>query len=96
MDPDPPGPEPPERCLKAGANTTAAALGDRLASNQSGVFIGSTEADTLSSSNRREHGNFSHVIRQAFHHEEAQVDRKTASCQRKGRYASYVPLAGRR
>ena len=79
LSPDPPGPEPPERCLKAGANTTAAALGVRLGANPYGVFVGSTEADTLTSSNRREHGDFSHLLRQAFHHEEAQVDRKTES-----------------
>ena len=75
--PEDPGAPPPERCLKAGANTTAAALAERLAYNPNGVFMGSTEADAVSTSNKREHGNFTYLFRAAFHHEEIQIDRKT-------------------
>lgn len=72
-----PGSKPPEQCLKAGSNTTAAALAYRIASSKYGIFIPSTEADSLTSSNRREHGDFSHIIRQSSQHEEIIVDRKS-------------------
>lgn len=72
-----PGPPPPERMLKAAANTTSAALCQRLAANPNGILITSTEADVLTSSDAKEHGNFKHTLRQATHHEEIQVDRKT-------------------
>ena len=69
-------PQPKERAIRAGGNITSAALCCRLDANEEGVFIGSTEGDALSSSNRSEHGHFSHVLRAAFHHESVMVDRK--------------------
>lgn len=67
---------PEERCIVVAGNTTSAALAQRLAANQNGVFIGCTEGDTLTGANRGEHGRFSHILRGAFHHEQTMVDRK--------------------
>ena len=74
--PTQPGPEPSERCLFAGEDITSAKLGMRLRDNKEGILMASTEADAVSQANRKEYGQFSHILRRAFHHERITVDRK--------------------
>lgn len=73
---DPPGPEPRPLYVQASADTTHAGLFDALVANRDGVGLFSTEADVLTSASRREFGDFSSLIRQAFHHETAAQTRR--------------------
>ena len=66
---DPLGPEPPSRYLLMGEDTTSAGLVDAVHDNPEGVVLVSTEADTLTDANGKEHGRFSSVFRKAFHNE---------------------------
>lgn len=59
------------------ANTTSAKLIHSLSINQEFGLVIDTEADTLSTANRSEHGNFSDILRKAFQHETIERERKT-------------------
>lgn len=57
------------------ANTTSARLMQSMSINQEFGLIIDTEADTLSTANRSEHGNFSDILRKAFQHETIERER---------------------
>lgn len=59
------------------ANTTSAKLIHSLSINQEFGLVIDTEADTLSTANRSEHGNFTEMLRKAFQHETIERERKT-------------------
>ncbi|WP_262907945.1 YfjI family protein [Hymenobacter sp. 15J16-1T3B] len=73
----PPPPAPPFRQLYIPANNTAAALMNALADNDGRGIICETEADTLSGALGQDFGNFSDLLRKAFHHEPLSLMRKT-------------------
>ena len=74
---DPLGPEPPSRYLLMGEDTTSAGLVDAVHDNPEGVALVSTEADTLTDANGKEHGRFSSVMRKAFHNERHAENRRS-------------------
>ncbi|OGX82899.1 DUF3987 domain-containing protein [Hymenobacter coccineus] len=74
--PPPIGP-PPRQQLFLPANTTAAAILTQLADNGGRGIICETEADTLSGALGADFGNFSDMLRKAFHHEPVSALRKT-------------------
>ena len=59
------------------SNTTAAALQTALAENDGRGIMCETETDTLSGALGADFGNFSDVLRKAFHHEPVSLLRKT-------------------
>ncbi len=73
---DPLGSEPPLRYLLVGEDTTSAGLVDGLHYNAEGVTLVSTEADTLTDANGKEHGRYSSLIRKAFHNERHSENRR--------------------
>jgi len=68
---------PPYLQLLVPGNVTAAALVTCLAANRGCGIICETEADTLSGAMGNDFGNFSDVLRKAFHGEPVSVMRKT-------------------
>jgi hypothetical protein len=77
-DPSLPPPEaPPYHQLLVPGNITAAALIACLAANRGRGVICETEADTLSGQLGSDFGNFSDILRKAFHGESVSVMRKT-------------------
>lgn len=66
---DPLGDEPTPRYLLLGDDSTGAGMFDGLAHNGEGATLATTEADTLTDSNKKEHGRFLALVRKAFHHE---------------------------
>ena len=68
--------EPIRRKLFIPANCSASAFIQALADNHFRAMIFETEADTLASSLKQEWGNFSDVLRKAFHHERASLYRR--------------------
>lgn len=60
---------PSQKFLFAPLDLTKAALIDTLHSNPDGVLFMETEADVLVSSNKRDTGDFIHILRMTFHHE---------------------------
>ena len=74
--PPPVGPTPRQQ-LYLPANTTAAAMLTQLEDNGGRGIICETEADTLSGALGADFGNFSDLLRKAFHHEPVSVLRKT-------------------
>jgi len=75
--PAPPPAAPPRRMLFLPGNTTAAAMLGHLSENDGRGIIFETEADTLSGALGADFGNFSDVLRKAFHHEPVSALRKT-------------------
>ena len=73
---DPLGPEPPSRYLLMGEDTTSAGLVDAVHDNPEGVALVSTEADTVTDANGKEHGRFSAIFRKAFHNERHAENRR--------------------
>lgn len=69
--------EPAFRLLFIPGNNSAANILKMLHENQGQAIICETEADTLSASLRQDWGNFSDLLRKAFHHEPASSSRKT-------------------
>lgn len=69
-----PGAEPPRRSLFVGANASSAAFIRALQANDTSCVF-ETEIDTLVAAQSQEWGNFSDVIRKAFHHEDVLVER---------------------
>ena len=72
-----PPPAPLFKQLYLPANTSAAALMRALADNDGRGIICETEADTLSGALGQDFGNFSDLLRKAFHHEPVSLMRKT-------------------
>lgn len=68
--------EPIRRKLFIPANCSASAFIQALADNNFRAMIFETEADTLASALKQEWGNFSDVLRKAFHHERASLYRR--------------------
>ena len=68
--------EPIRRKLFIPANCSASAFIQALADNQFRAMLFETEADTLASALKQEWGNFSDVLRKAFHHERASLYRR--------------------
>ena len=57
-------------------NITSAALISLLKNSNNRDILFETEADSLSVALKGEHGNFSHIVRNAFHHEVISISRK--------------------
>lgn len=72
-----PPPAPAFKQLYLPGNTSAAALMRALADNDGRGIICETEADTLSGALGQDFGNFSDLLRKAFHHEPVSLMRKT-------------------
>jgi hypothetical protein len=72
-----PPPAPAFKQLYLPGNTSAAALMRSLADNEGRGIICETEADTLSGALGQDFGNFSDLLRKAFHHEPVSLMRKT-------------------
>jgi hypothetical protein len=68
---------PAYKMLYLPGNVTAAALATALAENDGRGIMCETEADTLSGALGSDFGNFSDVLRKAFHHEPVSLLRKT-------------------
>jgi hypothetical protein len=74
----PPEPaEPPFKLLFIPGNNSAAGILKTLHENDGHAIICETEADTLSGALKQDWGNFSDLLRKAFHHEPASANRKT-------------------
>ncbi len=69
--------EPAFRLLFIPGNNSAANILKMLYENEGQAIICETEADTLSASLRQDWGNFSDLLRKAFHHEPVSSSRKT-------------------
>ena len=75
--PVPPPLEPSFRQLYIPANSSSAGIIKALADNEGRGIIFDTEADTLSGALKQDYGDFSHLLRKAFHHEPCPHQRKT-------------------
>lgn len=73
----PPPLEPPFCQLYIPANSSAAGIIKAMADNEARGIIFDTEADTLSGALKQDYGDFSHLLRKAFHHEACPFQRKT-------------------
>jgi len=69
--------EPPYRMFFIPANCSASAFVQALHDNNFQGVIFETEADTLANSFKQEWGNFSDVLRKAFHHESTNMKRRS-------------------
>ena len=68
--------EPPQKMFYIPANSSSAAFIQALADNDFTGVIFETEADTLANTFKQEWGNFSDVLRKAFHHESTSLYRR--------------------
>jgi hypothetical protein len=68
---------PPYKALFIPGNTTSSMLYQQLKEYDGNGIIFETEADSLSVACKGEHGNFSDLIRKAFHHEMLSLSRKS-------------------
>ena len=68
--------EPPQKMFFIPANSSSSAFIQALADNNFTGVIFETEADTLSTTFKQEWGNFSDVLRKAFHHESTSLFRR--------------------
>ena len=68
--------QPPVRMLFLPANSTATALFQALNDNDGQALMFETEGDTLATTFRSEHGNYSDGLRKAFHHESIAYNRR--------------------
>jgi hypothetical protein len=68
--------EPPRRMFYIPANSSSSAFIQALADNNFSGVIFETEADTLAGTFKQEWGNFSDVLRKAFHHESTSMFRR--------------------
>ena len=62
--------------LLVSGNSSVAAICDRLRNIKNGLLICETEADTLANAFKNDWGNYSDMLRKAFHHETISADRK--------------------
>ena len=70
------GAEPALRYLLMGEDTTSAGLVDALHDDAEGVALVTTEADTVTDANGKEHGRFSSIFRKAFQNERHAENRR--------------------
>jgi hypothetical protein len=68
--------EPPRKMFFIPANSSSSAFIQALADNNFSGVIFETEAETLSGTFKQEWGNFSDVLRKAFHHESTSMFRR--------------------
>jgi hypothetical protein len=68
--------EPPRKMFFIPANSSSSAFIQALADNEFTGVIFETEADTLANTFKQEWGNFSDVLRKAFHHESTSLFRR--------------------
>ena len=68
--------QPPVRMLFIPANSSATALFQTLDDNGGRALMFETEGDTLTTTFRSEHGNYSDGLRKAFHHEPIAYNRR--------------------
>jgi len=74
---EPEGMPPARRLLFIPANNSASSFIQTLNENEGGGILFSTEADTLANSLSQDWGNFSDILRNAFHHETVELQRRT-------------------
>ena len=70
-------PPPKQKLLFILANNSASSFINTLAENDEMGILSSTEADTLANSLTQDWGNFSDILRCAFHHESVEMQRRT-------------------
>ncbi len=68
--------EPPYKLLFIPANNSASSMVQTLSENDGAGILFSTEADTLANALAQDWGNFSDVLRAAFHHEPVEMQRR--------------------
>ena len=68
--------EPPYKLLFVPANNSASSVVQTLSENDGAGILFSTEADTLANALAQDWGNFSDVLRAAFHHEPVEMQRR--------------------
>ncbi len=68
--------EPPMRMLIIPANSSASSFLKILADNNGAGLLFETEGDTLSQTLKADYGNYSDVLRKAFHHEPISLSRR--------------------
>jgi hypothetical protein len=68
--------EPPYKLLFIPANNSASSVVQTLSENDGAGILFSTEADTLANALAQDWGNFSDVLRAAFHHEPVEMQRR--------------------
>lgn len=68
--------EPPMKTLIMPANSSATAMCQTLFENDGVGLMFETEGDTLASTFKSEHGNYSDALRKAFHHESISYNRR--------------------
>lgn len=68
--------EPPRKMFYIPANSSSSAFIQALSDNKFSGVIFETEADTLADTFKQEWGNFSDVLRKAFHHESTSMFRR--------------------
>ena len=69
--------EPPFKIVFIPANCSQARIIEHLQANDGQGIICETEADTMSSTKKQDWGDYSSIMRAAFHHEKISVSRKT-------------------
>lgn len=69
--------EPPFKIVFIPANCSQARIIEHLQANEGQGIICETEADTMSSTKKQDWGDYSSIMRAAFHHEKISVSRKT-------------------
>ena len=69
--------EPPFKRIFIPADTSQAMLIKMINDNDGSGIICESEADTMAGANKQDWGNYSHILRCAFHHEKISVARKT-------------------
>ena len=76
-DPNEPPTEPADQMLLIPANNSASSFVQTLSENKGQGILYCTEADTLANSLSQDWGNYSDVLRCAFHHEPISMQRRT-------------------
>ena len=71
------GPFPPLELKVIPGNISSADLYDKIKNSHHGGIIIESEADTLNAIMKQDFGDFSDVLRKAFHHEDLSISRKT-------------------
>jgi len=70
--------KPKDKHLIAPGNVSAAYLLDDLSANKDGVLMFESEGDTIANTFRQDYGNYSDMLRKAFHHETISKGRSEA------------------
>jgi Protein of unknown function (DUF3987) len=68
--------EPVQKRLFIPANSSCASIYEHLSANEAFGIIFDTEADTMSSTMKNDWGDYSYLLRKAFHHEPAELSRR--------------------